>query len=99
MSVNEPRPSHDFIIPTETVDEVKALVRHEVPEAMIGTKDLGEGKTFFTVTLFARSPQLLAAVEDVMAKFQDKSELSGERPAETALSDIVEKVRKAQQDS
>jgi len=90
-------PAQNFVIPTETVEEVKAIVRQRIPEVLIGTKDLGDGKTFFSVTVFSRTPQILEELGGIMAQFKDKAELSGERPpADTPLSDLIAKVRQAQ---
>lgn len=96
---NEPKPSHDYVIPTEHVDEVKTIVREKIPDCIIGTKDLGEGKTFFTVTVFSRTPQALAAVDEIVSRFQDKAELSGERPKETSMADLIAKVKQAKERS
>lgn len=93
----EQKPSHDYVIPTEHVDEVKKLVREKIPECIIGTKDLGEGKTFLSVTVFSRTPQALAAVDEIVGRFRDTAELSGEKPKETSLADLVERVKQAKQ--
>jgi hypothetical protein len=95
----EYKPSHDYVIPTEHVDEVKKIVREKIPECIIGTKDLGEGKTFFTVTVFSRTPQALAEVDELVSRFQDTAELSGERPKQTSMADLIERVKQAQQGS
>lgn len=95
----EPRPSHDYVIPTEHVDEVKKLVRERVPECIIGTRDLGEGKTYLSVTVFSRSPQAIAALGEVLDRFRDKTDLSGERPRETSMAELIERVKQARQDS
>ncbi|MBM3269409.1 MAG: hypothetical protein FJZ01_17335 [Candidatus Sericytochromatia bacterium] len=91
--------SVDFVVATEDLADLKALIRREVPDSLIGTKDLGDGKTFVTVTGFARTPQSLAALNAISEEFRDKADLSGERPTEAALSDLVEKVRKARKES
>ncbi len=93
------KPSHDYVIPTEHVDEVKKIVREKIPDCIIGTKDLGEGKTFFTVTVFSRTPQALAEIDEIVQRFGDKAELSGERPKETSLADLIERVKQAKKDS
>ncbi len=95
----EYKPSVDFVVATEELAELKALIRREVPDSLVGTKDLGEGKTFVTVTGFARNPQSVAALGAIEAAFKDKAELSGERPADLPLSDLIAKVKQAQKES
>jgi hypothetical protein len=93
------KPSVDFIVDAADVADLKALIRKEVPDSFIGTKDLGDGKVFVTVTGFARRPQTLAALGQIAERFQDKADLSGEKPPDVSMADLIEKVRQAKEQS
>ncbi|MBM3273938.1 MAG: hypothetical protein FJZ00_02205, partial [Candidatus Sericytochromatia bacterium] len=91
------KPSVDFVVDAADVADLKALIRKEVPDSFIGTKDLGDGEVFVTVTGFARKPQALAVLGQIAERYQDKADLSGEKPAETSIAALIEKVKQAKE--
>lgn len=88
-------PSLDYVVDSKDVDEIKKAIREKQPDVIIGTKSLGDGTTYFTLTGFSRKPQVLGEIKATMEGFQDEAKLSGERPQETSMSDLIDKVRQA----
>ncbi|MBI6546663.1 MAG: hypothetical protein HY692_07700 [Cyanobacteria bacterium NC_groundwater_1444_Ag_S-0.65um_54_12] len=92
------KPACDFVIPTEYVSEVKSIVRKQQTNVLIGTKNLEDGTTFLTVTLFATSPQSMGQLRSAIELFQDKTALTGKYPAKQSLQELITKVRQKREE-
>ncbi|MGE5707578.1 MAG: hypothetical protein ACM3YO_04525 [Bacteroidota bacterium] len=75
-----------FIVPSADLERVKATIREEYPNALIGTKQQPDGSALVDVSLYASDPERPGG--DALAL--------GERPQPLSLSELVEKAKRAQ---